>query len=63
MRDATNGEDGTGGLLIIYANILNNENQITSKGSKGGTGYMVGGSSRTEEQSIYLQMKYCSIVK
>ena len=39
------GENGTGGLLIIYANNFINNNQIVSNGSKGGDAYASGGSS------------------
>ncbi len=39
------GNNGTGGLLIIYANDLYNGGLITSNGSNGGTGTSGGGSS------------------
>lgn len=37
------GSNGTGGLLIIYANTFINNSNIESKGSKGGDGYNYGG--------------------
>ena len=39
------GKNGTGGLLIIYANTFNNTNKISANGSKGGEGNVPGGSS------------------
>ncbi len=41
------GENGTGGLLIVYANIFENYGKIESNGSKGGksSGESAGGSS------------------
>ncbi len=37
-------ENGTGGLLIIYAkDIINNTGTISSNGSAGGNGYRTGG--------------------
>lgn len=36
------GENGTGGLLMIYANILENNSLISSNGSAGGAGYRAG---------------------
>lgn len=37
------GANGTGGLLIIYSNILENNSVISSNGSAGGTAYRAGG--------------------
>lgn len=42
---ASRGENGTGGLLIIYADSLLNNSTISSSGSKGGTGSTGGGGS------------------
>ena len=39
------GQNGTGGLLILYADTLYNKGNITSEGSKGGAGNAGGGSS------------------
>ena len=39
------GENGTGGLLIIYSNIINNPGKIESNGSKGTVYTYVGGGS------------------
>ncbi len=39
------GQSGTGGLLIVYANILYNNGNISSNGSRGGSGLAGGGSS------------------
>lgn len=39
------GENGTGGLLIIYADKIQNLGEITSNGKSGGTGWSGGGSS------------------
>ncbi len=59
-----NGENGTGGLLAIYADVLNNRGQIVSNGSNGGpftsnlsTLIAGGGGSRAEALSIYLLKK------
>lgn len=39
-------ENGTGGLLVIYSNIINTENgKISSNGSQGGVGSLTGGGS------------------
>lgn len=43
MYENTPGELGTGGLLILYSDILYNEGEITSDGSKGGTATGNGG--------------------
>lgn len=40
---AANGENGTGGLLIIYANTLINNGGIYANGSSGGWAYRAGG--------------------
>jgi len=40
-----NGQNGTGGLLIIYTNDLYNSGEITAKGMNGGSGQAIGGSS------------------
>lgn len=40
-----NGENGTGGLLMIYANDLYNNGDISAKGMNGGQGRKKGGSS------------------
>ncbi len=42
---AYNGENGTGGLLVIYSKALQNNGKFTSNGSKGGIGGAGGGSS------------------
>ena len=39
------GESGTGGLLILYSDVLYNAGSIASNGSNGGDGYAAGGSS------------------
>ena len=39
------GEDGTGGLLIIYCNLLSNNGKITANGMKGGKHDGGGGSA------------------
>ena len=44
-KTANSGKNGTGGLLILYADILYNSGTISSNGSKGGSGYIGGGSS------------------
>lgn len=53
------GTNGTGGLLVIYTNILNNNGKITSKGSNSydGGGASGGGSvnifySRVEKEGV-----------
>ena len=40
-----NGQTGTGGLLVVYANTFVNKNTINANGMKGGDGYCPGGSS------------------
>ena len=40
---AYNGESGTGGLLVIYANNFENKGSIISNGSAGGYGKRTGG--------------------
>lgn len=41
----TRGQNGTGGLLVLYTKDLINNGQITSCGSNGGTAQITGGSS------------------
>ena len=43
IASGKSGEKGTGGLLILYTNDLNNNGSITSNGSNGGAGYWTGG--------------------
>jgi prepilin-type N-terminal cleavage/methylation domain-containing protein len=45
LNPAYNGQTGTGGLLIVYSNIIVNNGSITSNGSNGGSGTVGGGSS------------------
>ena len=40
-----NGQNGTGGLLVIKSNVFNNTGTISSNGSKGGTAYSCGGNA------------------
>ena len=49
------GESGTGGLLMLYANTLNNEGKILSNGSKGGAARAGGGSSGGGSINIFAQ--------
>lgn len=58
------GENGTGGLLIMYAGRLFNEGTISSNGSRGGNGYMVGGSSGGGSINIFAKrvMEYNDVI-
>ena len=47
------GEIGTGGLLIVYSNTLDNKGTISSDGSKGGGGRAGGGSSGGGSVNIF----------
>lgn len=51
------GEDGTGGLLLIYANTLINESKISSNGSKGGGNnyHAEGGSSGAGSINVFVK--------
>lgn len=53
------GENGTGGLLIIYSNTVNNSGKIEANGSKGGTaGTIGGGSSGGGSINIFCKQNY-----
>lgn len=58
----SNGKNGTGGLLIIYAQSIENNGQIESKGSSGGDGigYLAlgGGASGGGSINIFYRKKY-----
>lgn len=49
------GSDGTGGLLIIYADQLENNGSITANGAKGGPGIAPGGGSGGGSINIFYQ--------
>lgn len=55
-----NGQNGTGGLLIIYANIINNgsNSEILSQGSSGGNGMVGGGASGGGSINIFVKKEY-----
>lgn len=56
------GENGTGGLLIIYSNAFNNLGNIESNGSKGGTyGDTGGGSSGGGSINIFYNQEFNQI--
>lgn len=52
------GEDGTGGLLIIYCNLLSNNGKITANGMKGGKHDGGGGSSGGGTINIFYILNY-----
>ena len=52
------GSNGTGGLLVIYANILENNNKITANGSSGGSTNQSGGSSGGGSINIFCSTSY-----
>lgn len=59
----TNGTSGTGGLLVIYANSVDNTGSITAKGSIGGGGSTAqapGGSSGGGSINIFYKNAYSS---
>ena len=51
-----NGQNGTGGLLMLYATNLYNSGEITANGMKGGTGRSGGGSSGGGSINIFAKI-------
>lgn len=62
INDTYKGQDGTGGLLMIYANDIQNNGSINSNGSQGGGGAAAGGSSGGGSINIFYNNNYSSNV-
>ena len=58
LSSSNKGEDGTGGLLIIYSNNIENNGNITSNGSSGGNDRLGGGSSGGGTINIFYKNSY-----
>ena len=58
MKYSTNGSNGTGGLLIIYADTLINTSTISANGLTGGNGRVGGGSSGGGSINIFYNTYY-----
>lgn len=56
INTAYSGQNGTGGLLILYADTLYNSGDISSDGSKGGSGNAGGGSSGGGSINIFAKV-------